>query len=236
VLLRVLVEPGAADRERLVAFSARENIWFHLQAAGPDSIRPLLPDTPELAYRLPAHDVELRFGPSDFIQANAVVNEAMVDQALGLLEVAGGDNVLELYAGLGNFTLPLARRAAQVTAVEGDAALLGRARANARLNGIENVAYHAADLDAPDAGAGWLRRRYERVLLDPPRTGARAVMPLVAALRPTRLVYVSCHPGTLARDAGLLVHGHGYRLLAAGIMDMFPHTSHVESMALFEAG
>jgi 23S rRNA (uracil1939-C5)-methyltransferase len=236
MVLRILRPLTEADRARLVRYAQENGIAIWLQPGGLDSIAPLLPDTPQPAYRLPSQAAEIRFAPNDFIQVNAEINRRMVDQALELLDLKPGERVLELFSGLGNFTLPLARRAAQVVAVEGDAGLVARARRNAELNGLHNIAHHVADLAAPAADAGWLAADYDAVLVDPPRTGAREVLPAVAARRPRRILYVSCHPGTLARDAGLLAREHGYRLRAAGIMDMFPHTSHVESMALFEAG
>jgi 23S rRNA (uracil1939-C5)-methyltransferase len=155
---------------------------------------------------------------------------------VALLDLRPQERVLELFSGLGNFSLPLARRVARVVTVEGDAGLVERARRNAALNGLANIEHHVADLGATTAGTAWLAAEYDAVLVDPPRTGAREILQLAAARKPRRILYVSCHPGTLARDAGPLVQGHGYRLRAAGIMDMFPHTSHVESMALFEAG
>ncbi|MGH8454810.1 MAG: 23S rRNA (uracil(1939)-C(5))-methyltransferase RlmD, partial [Nevskiales bacterium] len=236
MVLRVMRVPTAADRERLAAYSRASGIWIWLQPGDPGKLEPLLPDTPELSYRLPMHDIEIRFAPNDFIQVNGDINRRMVDQTLELLAPLPRHRVLELFSGLGNFSLPLARRVARVVAVEGEAGLVTRARRNAVLNGLDNIEHHVADLSAPDANANWLAGDYDAVLIDPPRTGAREVLPLVAARRPRRILYVSCHPGTLARDAGQLVHAHGYRLRAAGIMDMFPHTSHVESMALFEAG
>jgi len=144
--------------------------------------------------------------------------------------------VLDLFCGLGNFTLPLARGAAHVVGVEGDAALVQRARENAAANNIDNVEYHAVDLSAEPADQSWMQQQYDRILLDPPRSGAQETVPHLAKLGAQRIVYVSCHPGSLARDAGILVNELGYRLVAAGVMDMFPHTAHVESMALFVKG
>jgi 23S rRNA (uracil1939-C5)-methyltransferase len=235
MVMRVLRAPTEADRKSLAEYSRATGIGIWLQPGQPDQLEALLPDMPELSYRLPAHEVEIRFAPNDFIQVNATINRGMVDQALQLLDPQPQHRVLELFSGLGNFSLPLARRVAQLVAVEGEAALVRRAQANAAHNGIHNVEHHVADLTAVAADAGWLSSRYDAVLLDPPRVGAREILSLVAAGKPGRILYVSCHPGTLARDAGMLVHEHGYRLRAVGIMDMFPHTSHVESMALFEA-
>jgi 23S rRNA (uracil1939-C5)-methyltransferase len=142
--------------------------------------------------------------------------------------------VLDLFCGLGNLSLPLSRRVRQVVAVEGDAGLVQRARGNAQRNALGNVEFHVADLFASVQGLPWTTRGYDRVLLDPPRAGAQQILPLVASSGAGRVVYISCHSGSLARDAGLLVREHGFRLAAAGVMDMFPHTTHVEAMAVFE--
>jgi 23S rRNA (uracil1939-C5)-methyltransferase len=142
--------------------------------------------------------------------------------------------VLDLFCGLGNFSLPLARRTGQVVAVEGDPGLVQRARSNAERNGIRNIEFHVADLFKDVAGLPWTRRPYDSVLLDPPRAGAQEILPVVAGSGARRVVYISCHSGSLARDAGLLVREHGFRLTATGVMDMFPHTTHVEAMAVFD--
>ncbi len=236
LVLRVLDAPTAADLERMAAFSREHSVRIYLQPGGPDTIAPLDPASvpAPLSYRLPQHDVTIQFEPTDFIQVNGALNQAMVDRALEVLEPAPTDTVLDLFCGLGNFSLPLARRAAQVVAVEGDAALVGRARDNAARNGIANVEFHVADLFKDVAGLPWTRRRYDRVLLDPPRAGAKEILPLVAGSGAQRVVYISCHSGSLARDAGLLVREHGFRLTATGVMDMFPHTTHVEAMAVFD--
>ena len=233
LVLRVLAAPGAEDLARLAAFAAAQRVRLYLQPAGLDSVRELGTPGEPLRYRLPAQGLELEFAPTDFIQVNAAVNESLVARALQLLEPTAGSRVLELYCGLGNFTLALARRAAEVVAVEGEAALVERARANAQRNGSSNVRFHVADLGvSPDAAAPWLSGRYSHVLLDPPRLGAREVLGAVAALAPQRVLYISCHPGSLARDLKVLVHEHGFTLQAAGVVDMFPHTAHVESLAL----
>jgi 23S rRNA (uracil1939-C5)-methyltransferase len=232
-VLRVLAPPSAADRERLQQLAHDHGFTLYLQSGGPSSITPLSAPAPELRYDPDGGPDRLRFLPTDFIQVNAPVSRQAVRQALDWLDPAPGRHVLELFCGLGNFSIPLARRGARVTAVEGDAGLVERARANAQVAGLE-VVFHTADLFQPRPEAAWLQGPYDAVLLDPPRAGAEAMMPIIGALRPARVVYVSCHPGTLARDAGLLVHQHGYRLARAGVMDMFPHTTHVESMALFE--
>jgi 23S rRNA (uracil1939-C5)-methyltransferase len=232
LVLRVLREPDAGDRERLAAFAAQHEIDVWLQPGGPDSAKPLGVPRP-LRYSPDGSALSLEFGPLDFVQVNGALSQKMVRQALDWLRPAAGESVLELFAGLGNFTAPLAATGARVTAVEGDAELVRRGRENLQRNGLD-AQFVKSDLFGPDAQAPWLARSYDLALLDPPRSGAAEILPLVAAAAPKRIVYVSCHPGTLARDAGELVHAHGYRLARAGVLDMFPHTAHVESMALFE--
>lgn len=234
LVLRVLDEPSAGDLDRLRAFAVAHGVRFYLQPGGPETVGPLDPGTPPLHYSLPAFDVTIEFEPTDFIQVNGALNEAMVSRAVEQLDVAAGDTVLDLFCGLGNFSLPLARRAREVVGVEGDAALVMRARANASRNGLGNTSFHTADLFQDSCDSNWARRPYDRVLLDPPRAGAREVLPVVGSCGAARVVYISCHPGSLARDAGLLVKEHGFRLVAAGVMDMFPHTTHVEAMAVFD--
>lgn len=236
LVFRLLDPPTADDLERLRAFGADHDLDVWLQEGGPGTARPLDPDAGPLVYRLARYDLELEFLPTDFIQVNARLNARMVDRAVALLDLRPGERVLDLFCGLGNFTLPFARRGARATGVEGDAGLVGRSRANARRNGLGEVEFHAADLAADCRGLPWLRREYDALFLDPPRAGADEILPVAVATGPTRVVYVSCHPATLARDAGRLVHEHGYRLAGAGVMDMFPHTAHVESIALFERG
>jgi 23S rRNA (uracil1939-C5)-methyltransferase len=234
LVLRVLDAPSSADRDRLRAFAAAHAVEFWLRAGAAASAEPLDPPGTPLRYRLPAFDLTLEFGPLDFVQVNGELNERLVERAVALLAAAPGDAVLDLFAGLGNFTLALARGAAAVLGVDVDAALLGRGRDNASRNGIGNARFALADLDADLRREPWAGQRFQRVLLDPPRAGALGVLPLIGRLRPRRVVYISCHPGTLARDAGLLVHQHGFTLVAAGVIDMFPHTAHLESIALFE--
>jgi 23S rRNA (uracil1939-C5)-methyltransferase len=158
----------------------------------------------------------------------------MIQRAVDLLALQGDDQVLDLFCGLGNFTLPMARNSAQVTGVEGDAGLVERARANALRNNLSNTRFYTANLYGELANEPWLQRSYNKALLDPPRSGAQEVLHQLPKMGVERIVYVSCYPGTLARDAGILVAEHGYRLISAGVMDMFPHTAHVESIALFE--
>lgn len=232
---RVLAPPSEADKALLTAFGQRHDIWIYLQPGGPETTCLLWPQTETpLYYRLPEFDVELAFMPYHFIQVNAEINRRMVGQAVELLDLQDDERVLDLFCGLGNFTLALARRARQAVGVEGDRRLVEWAEQNARRNGIQNVRFFAADLTGAVQDQPWMQERYAKVLLDPPRSGALEMLPPIAALGAQRVVYVSCHPATLARDAGELVHRFGYKLLKAGVMDMFPHTAHVESIALFE--
>ncbi|MEZ5561490.1 MAG: 23S rRNA (uracil(1939)-C(5))-methyltransferase RlmD [Gammaproteobacteria bacterium] len=235
LVLRVLDPPGAGDLDMLRSFALDHGLRIYLQSGGPESVAPLdpLPADDDLCYAIPAYGLSLRFGPVDFIQVHPEVNLLMIDQAIELLAPAATDRVLDLYCGIGNFTLPLATRAAEAVGIEGARPALERARQNAAAAGLANTRFIEADLSGAGAEGAWTRESFDLVLLDPPRTGAAALLPALAGVGARRIVYVSCHPGTLARDAGLLVTEHGYRLAAAGAMDMFPQTSHVESMALF---
>jgi 23S rRNA (uracil1939-C5)-methyltransferase len=218
-------------------FGAAYGVRLYLQPAGLDSVVPLDPPLEPLRYTLARSGVELEFAPVEFIQVNGAVNEALVERAADLLQLDSTSTLLDLYCGLGNFTLALARSAGRAVGVEGDGALIERARGNARRNGIANAEFHLANLATPpDAALAWMRQSFTHVLLDPPRTGAPAVLAALAALAPQRVVYISCHPGSLARDLAVLVHEHGFALQAAGIVDMFPHTTHVESLALLTPG
>jgi len=236
LLMRVLDPPSPADRARLVRFGAEHGVRIALQTGGPEAIERLLPAAPEpvLEYRLPDFDLTLRFEAADFIQVNREVNRRMVSTVVDLLGIGPGVEVLDLFCGLGNFSLALARRGAGVLGVEGEERQVRRARDNARLNGIESCEFVAADLAALSGQEAWLARRRDRLLLDPPRSGAAEVLRYVPAIGAARIAYVSCHPGTLARDVGQLVREAGYTLAAAGILDMFPHTAHVESIAILE--
>ena len=233
-VLRVLDPPTEADLERMRGFERAHGARLYQQSGGPATIEPLTPGLEALRYTLPAFGITLEFEPTDFIQVNAALNEAMVCRAVELLDPQPGARVLDLFCGLGNFSLPLARRAGEVVGVEGEAGLVSRAVRNAARQGIANVSYVTADLAAPATDAPWAKRPYDRVLLDPPRAGAREALSVVGGCGASRVVYISCHPGSLARDAGILVRDHGFRLVAAGVMDMFPHTTHVEAMAVFE--
>ncbi|HQV72252.1 MAG TPA: 23S rRNA (uracil(1939)-C(5))-methyltransferase RlmD [Dokdonella sp.] len=233
LVFRHLLPLVEADREKLKAFGVQHDLAILLQPKGPDSVHPLWPETLDLHFRIVEADVDLAFKPLDFIQVNAGMNQRMIRRTLDLLDVQADDVVLDLFCGLGNFTLPIARHAAAVVGVEGDEGLVARAAANAERNDIDNARFHAADLLLNHASTAWARAGYGKMLLDPPRSGAAAVLDYLPRKGTDRIVYVSCHPGSLARDAGILVNRHGFRLAEAGVMDMFPHTAHVESIALF---
>jgi 23S rRNA (uracil1939-C5)-methyltransferase len=243
LVFRVLDAPSPADSSLFREFGATHQVRIYLQPGGLDSIHELDRPGEPLNYRLPKFKVELEFLPTDFIQINGAVNEALVSRAVEMLELTSSAQVLDLFCGIGNFTLPLARIAGKVVGVEGDAALVARARHNATLNELENTEFHTADLaklpaDVAQAAqtAPWLRKGYTHVVLDPPRAGAKEVLAAVASLEPQRVLYISCHPGSLARDLGVLVNEHGFNLEAAGVLDMFPHTAHFESLALLSPG
>jgi len=222
------------DRQQLRAFGERHGIQIYTQGHRRDSGVALWPsESRGLYYRLPEFDVEIHFKPADFVQINSEVNRATVSQAVRLLAPKSDERVLDLFCGLGNFTLPLARQAGQALGVEADADLARRARDNAQRHGMTNVEFVTADLYQEMPPTSWLKFHPDKLLLDPPRSGAMEVIKALAEPFPSRIVYVSCYPATLARDSQYLVHVLGYRLEAAGVMDMFPQTSHVESMALF---
>ena len=234
LVFRHLVPLQDRDRQQLRAFGERHGIQIYTQGHRRDSGVALWPsESPGLYYRLPEFDVDIHFKPTDFVQINGVVNRATVSQAVRLLTPKSDERVLDLFCGLGNFTLPLARQAGQVLGVEADADLARRARENAQRHGMTNVEFLTADLYQEMTSTSWMKFHPDKLLLDPPRSGAMEVIKALTEPLPSRIVYVSCYPATLARDSRYLVHVLGYRLEAVGVMDMFPQTSHVESMALF---
>ena len=236
LVFRVLDPPTADDLDHLRCFGDEHGVRIYLQPGGVDSVSLLHPaggQEPRF-YTLPDFDVRIEFEPLDFVQVNGDINRAMVSLALELLEPGPEDRVLDLFCGIGNFSLPLARRSGEVLGIEGEASLVRRAADNAASNALDNVHFAQADLAAIDGSEGWLKEHWDRLLLDPARNGAAELVGQVRRIDPERIVYVSCHPGTLARDAGALVNEFGYTLAAAGIIDMFPHTAHVESIAVFE--
>jgi 23S rRNA (uracil1939-C5)-methyltransferase len=233
LVFRVLGEPAPADRERFEQLARALGLAAYVQTAGPGSVRPLGQDQPPpLTYALPEFDLELEFAPTDFVQVNAEINRAMVHAAVAQAGLDGTERVLDLFCGLGNFSLPFARRAESVLGVESDAGLIARAAQNARRNGIHNAKFMTADLGQSDWS--FLREPWDIVLLDPPRSGAAAVASCLATMAPRRIIYVSCHPATLARDAKAIASDLPYDLTEARIFDMFPNTHHVEVMAVFD--
>ena len=234
LVFRHMVPLSDADRAALVAFGQAHNLQIWLQPKGPQTVHRIWPGPGEerLYYRLPGFDLTMAFHPMDFTQVNAQINESMIERAVEWLELTPQSRVLDLFCGLGNFTLPMARQAGEVIGVEGDEAMTHRGAENARANGLDNCAFHQADLQADFRNQVWAGQGFDRMLIDPPRSGALEVVQNMARAGAERIVYVSCNPATLARDAGELV-SRGYRLVKAGVMDMFPHTTHVESMALF---
>ena len=242
LVLRHLEPLTPADNQRLRNFAALHKVQWWLQAKGPDTVKLLDEGGPELAYTLTEFGVRMPFKPTDFTQVNPHINRVLVGRALRLLAPEPQHRVIDWFCGLGNFTLPLATLSRQVLGIEGSAVLVDRARANAALNGLqERTQFEARNLFELDALSLRALGMAERWLIDPPREGAFALAKAVADLHaagdwtgPQRIVYVSCNPATLARDASLLVHQGGYRCKAAGVVNMFPHTAHVESMAVFE--
>jgi 23S rRNA (uracil1939-C5)-methyltransferase len=246
LVLRVLEPPTAQDRASLLAFAARQGVELWLQSKGPDTIELLCTrdgapaasnSTSQLAYRLPEFAITMPFRPTDFTQVNHRINEVLVSRALRLLEVQPQERVADLFCGLGNFSLPLARRAREVVGLEGSAVLTRRAQENAAHNGLAGrTRFCTADLFQLSPQAWAALGRFDKLLIDPPREGALEIAKVLAAdpVKPRRIVYVSCNPATLARDASVLVHQGGFELMAAGAVNMFPQTSHVESIAVFE--
>ncbi|MGB3705110.1 MAG: 23S rRNA (uracil(1939)-C(5))-methyltransferase RlmD [Castellaniella sp.] len=228
------------DLDRLRAFGVRHRIDWWLQPKGPETAHPLDPARADvLAYALPAYGLRMHYRPADFTQVNPYINQALIARSLTLLDVQPGDRVADLFCGLGNFSLPLATQGRAVVGIEGSATLVARAREDAARQGLADKA-EFAELNLFEVDTDWLRGlgHFDRMLIDPPREGALAVAQALAALapdeRPRRIVYVSCNPATLARDAGMLCHVGGWTLKAAGAVNMFPHTGHVESIAVFE--
>jgi 23S rRNA (uracil1939-C5)-methyltransferase len=236
LVVRILQAPTVEDCALLKEFSDRHAVHIYLQPKGPDTARPLSPDAEaDLYYELPEFDLKLWFAPTDFTQVNHAINRVLVRRALSLLDPQPGERIADLFCGIGNFSLAMARRGAQVVGVEGSAELVGRAEANAAANNLAAAtAFRVMNLFDIDQVALAALGRLDRMLIDPPREGAIAVAKALTEDGPARIVYVSCNPATLARDAAFLVHSRGYVLSAAGVVNMFPHTSHVESMAVFD--
>jgi 23S rRNA (uracil1939-C5)-methyltransferase len=242
LVLRIMAPLSQADEKLLKAFADQWTIQWWLQSKGPETAHPYYPLGQELYYTLPEFGIRMPFKPTDFTQVNHQINRLLVHKALGLLAVEKTDRVADLFCGLGNFTLPLATQAREVVGIEGSTALTTRALENARANGLDaKTSFSTRNLFEVTKDDLVALGKFDRMLVDPPRDGAMALATALAELRlthpemmPTRIVYVSCSPSTLARDAGILTLGAGYKLSKAGVANMFPHTSHVESIAVFD--
>jgi len=236
LVLRVLEEPDPADAALLREFADRHGVWLYLQRGGPDSAQPFHPaGDAGLYYDLPEFGLRIPFGPTEFTQVNHAANRVLVRRALALLDPRPGERVADLFCGIGNFSLAIARSGAAVTGIEGSAGLVRRAAANAGMNGLaETARFVAMDLYKLPMDRFLELGTFDRMLLDPPRDGAIEVLKALPEPAPRRIVYVSCSPDTLARDASVLVNSRGYQLSAAGVVNVFPHTAHVESVAVFD--
>ncbi len=234
LVFRNLRDLSGTDTEKLIDFARDNEFWIQLQSGGPDSISNLYPQEQPMYFTpLENDDIKIGFKALDFTQVNADINQQMVKQVLSFLDLNSTDRVLDLYCGLGNFSLPIARRCSTVTGVEGDLAMVTRAKQNALDHGIVNIDYFVADLTQLDPDTGWMKQQYDKILIDPPRSGALEIANSIARFNAKILVYVSCQPSSLVRDSKIICD-NGYRLSHLGIMDMFPQTAHVESMAVFE--
>ncbi len=234
VVFRTLDPATDEDRQKFADFGECHGFDVYLQSGGPDTVEPINGVAKLLSYSLPAHDIVCQYEPLQFTQVNVELNRKMVERALQLLRPTQDDRVIDLFCGIGNFTLALARCADQVVGVEGDKRLVAQAESNAAANGLANIAFHTANLETDFVNESWAKQKYSLALLDPSRAGAQNVLKYLFASGVQRIVYVSCNPSTLARDAGILVNELGYDMSGVGVMDMFPQTSHVESIALFE--
>jgi 23S rRNA (uracil1939-C5)-methyltransferase len=236
LVLRILESPSTGDAEKLQDFAEQYKIQFYLQPGGPDTALAFHPkEAPVLQYRIPDFNLTFPFHPTDFTQVNHAINRVLVRRAVTLLDPRAGERIGDFFCGLGNFSLAIARRGAQVLGIDGNARLALRARETAWLNGVgEHCSFVDRDL-FKITGEEWKQiAPFDRILLDPPRDGAMELVKALGEMAPARIVYVSCSPATLARDAGVLVNMHAYQLSAAGVINMFPHTSHVESIAVFD--
>jgi 23S rRNA (uracil1939-C5)-methyltransferase len=236
LIFRHMTPLPEVDLEKIRQFGQQHNFHIYLQPNPPERVHKIWPldQNERLTYTLADDNLEMQFHPLDFTQVNSEINPLMIKQAIQLLDLKSTDHVLDLFCGLGNFTLPIARKAEQVIGIEGSGEMVKRAEENANHNHIQNTAFYAANLMESIESEPWLHKQYDKILLDPPRTGAKEIIALFPRLSAQKIVYVSCNPATLARDAKELVHTYGYRLKKAGVINMFPHTSHIEAMALFE--
>lgn len=238
LIFRHMTDLPEADIQKLCAFAQAHQMHFYLQPNPPFKIHKIWPlgSQEKLTYSTTFGEKKLtmHFHPLDFIQVNQEMNQLLLRQALLLLAIKATDTVLDLFCGLGNFTLPMAIYAKHVVGIEGSKEMVSRAEENAAFNNIYNTEFHASNLMEPNEQAPWFNQKYDKILLDPPRTGAKEIISHFKKFAPDAICYVSCNPATLARDAGELVYTHNYRLKQVGVVNMFPHTSHIEAIALFE--
>lgn len=236
LIFRHLEPLPESDKDHLITFAKMHKLQIYLQPNPPEAIQKLWPtdDNNRLSYALHEYNLEMKFYPTDFTQVNSEINQHMVHQAIALLDPQPTDTILDLFCGLGNFTLPIAQRAKHVIGIEGSHEMVLRARDNALHNNIHNTEFYAANLMEPSPHQTWMQKKYDKILLDPPRSGAQEIIDCFKNFSANTVVYVSCNPATLARDAKKLVSEHGYKLKTTGIINMFPHTSHIEAIALFE--
>ena len=234
LVFRHLAAFNQDDLTLLTEFAQLHNLHLYLQPGKADSIHPLYPKTPKtLSYMLPNHKLSFEFKPNQFTQVNADINQQMIDQAIEFLALQPGDKVLDLFCGIGNFSLPIARYCQQVNGVEGDLGSIEQAKHNASLNNIQHCEFYCANLFENDYNnQQWAQQQYDKILLDPPRAGAKEIISLIPKWNPQRIVYISCNPATLVRDTAMLIE-QGYIVETSGVMDMFPHTQHVEAITLF---
>ncbi len=235
LIIRHMEDLSDDDITHIQTFAEEHGFRIYTQRRGPKTLKKCWPldDNDFLNYTLPEFNLTLDFHTTDFTQVNSDINRQMVSHAVKLLDIQADDEILDLFCGLGNFSLPIARFAKRVVGVEGDDNMVKRATHNARINQIENTEFYAANLMEDCSEHPWAKQTFNKLLIDPPRSGAQEIIPTLMQNPPEKIVYVSCNPATLARDAGILVNTYGYKLQAAGVMDMFPHTAHVESIAVF---
>lgn len=222
------------DLEKIISFAKQQGLEIYLQPKGPNTIHKIWPENNDdkLSYYLPNHEIKLQFHPSDFTQVNPTINRQMINQAIKLLNPQPNDEILDLFCGLGNFTIPLAKHCKNITGIECSSQMVKRGYENASLNNIKNADFYEFNLKEDCTRCNWTKK-YNKILLDPPRSGAAEVISKIKKFNPEKILYISCNPATFARDTGELVNSQGYKLEKIGIMDMFPHTAHMETMALF---
>lgn len=236
LIIRHLKPLTDQDISKICLFADKLKFDIYLQPKGPDTVHKIWPDdkNDRLIYSLPEQNIEMLFHPCDFTQVNQEINRQMINRAIELLDLQPSDHVLDLFCGLGNFSIPLAKHCKNVTGIEGNQTAVIRAQENAQHNDIKNIQFLTANLSEDISKLSWAKRKYNKILIDPPRSGAFEVIQSLPKINAERIVYISCNPATLARDAGVLVNEYKYTLETVGVMDMFPHTSHVESIALFK--